>query len=130
MTDLNAQAARVQAAAESRLRQQAWREAEFTIETVAGDPEVQRLHTVIQEEELRLGRELAGRFQPFADRHEQAVRDHDGGVLGRICPGKHGQWGRICVLDERHDVTTGEPHWGRTAEGHPVAWLGTAPDND
>ena len=41
--------------------------------------------------------------QPFQDRYEQAVRDDDADVLIKICPGKHGRWRRICVLDDGHE---------------------------
>ncbi|MCX4481667.1 hypothetical protein OOK44_35430 [Streptomyces cellulosae] len=107
----------------------AW-EAETAISAVISDPEVQRLRTLIEEEEVRLGDELRARFQTFQDRYDQAVRDLDADALTRICPGKHGRWGRICVLDDGHDPLAGAPHWGYAGDGRPIAWLGTAPDDD
>ncbi|MER7050046.1 hypothetical protein [Streptomyces jumonjinensis] len=52
------------------------------------------------------------------------MRDHD-----RLATslGKHGRWGRVCVLDDGHEME--EPHWGRTSEGQPIAWVGSAPDD-
>jgi hypothetical protein len=97
------------------------------ITTVLADPEVQRLRDLIDQEEQSAGRELRDRFQVFADRRDQAVRDGDLDTLTRICPAKHGRWGRACVLTTGHDDTA--PHWGITPTG-PLAWLGTAPDDE
>ncbi|WP_413751729.1 hypothetical protein NRF20_00120 [Streptomyces sp. R-74717] len=32
-----------------------------------------------------------------------AVRTGDVGLLAGVCAGKHGRWGRICVLDAGHE---------------------------
>lgn len=79
--------------------------------------------------ETELGRELRARLQPFQDRYEQAVREGDAARLAGICPCKHGRWGRICVLDDGHETSMEEPHWGRNSEGQPIAWVGSAPDD-
>ncbi|MDJ0346823.1 hypothetical protein QMK19_38610 [Streptomyces sp. H10-C2] len=73
--------------------------------------------------------ELCARLQPFQDRYDQAVRDGGVARLTGICPGKHGRWGRICVLDDGHETSMEEPHWGRSSEGRPIAWVGSAPDD-
>ncbi|MFG1663823.1 hypothetical protein [Streptomyces sp. Y7] len=46
-----------------------------------------------------------------------------------ICPGKHHRWGRICALDEGHETLMEAPHWGRTSDVRPLAWVGSAPDD-
>lgn len=76
---------------------------------------------------MECGAHLQGRLQTFQDRYDRAERDGDATVLIRTCPGKHGVWGRICVLDEGHELE--EPHWGRNSEGQPIAWMGSAPDD-
>lgn len=119
---------RVAAAVQRHARLRAWWEAEAAIAAVTSDPEVRRLGEEIRKEEARLGLELRPRFQPLQDRYDRAVRDLDAEALIRTCYGKHGRWGRICVLTEGHETT--EPHWGITAEGRPVAWVGSAPDDD
>ncbi|MGN9821892.1 hypothetical protein ACTMUQ_42270 [Streptomyces sp. SD11] len=119
---------RVAAAVERHTRWRAWWEAETAIATVLADPEVRRLGEKIERTEALLGEELRPHFQPFRDSYIRAEREGDLGTLTRTCPGKHGRWGRICVLDTGHDSTA--PHWGTTAEGHPVAWVGSAPDDD
>ncbi|MGW6485579.1 hypothetical protein [Streptomyces sp. NPDC055056] len=43
--------------------------------------------------------------------------------------GKHGRWGRICVLLDGHEISMEELHWGRTREGRASAWVGSAPDD-
>ena len=68
-------------------------------------------------------------LQPFQDRYDQAVAEGDAARLTGICPGKHGRWGRICVLDDGHEVSMEAPHWGRNSEGQPNAWVGSAPDD-
>ena len=81
----------------------------------------------VEAAEAALGAELRERLQPLADRYGRAARDGDPeGVFARTCPARHGRWGRICVLDAGHEDIG--PHFGRTNEGAPVAWLGTAPD--
>ncbi|MYS33533.1 hypothetical protein K388_05864 [Streptomyces sp. KhCrAH-43] len=104
------------------------REAETTILVLLADPEVRRLGEEIRLEELRLGLHLRARYGALQDRRERAVREGDHAVLQRVCPAKHGQWGRICVLDAGHE--SADPHWGVNAEGQPVAWVGSAPDDD
>ncbi|MEU5190972.1 hypothetical protein AB0G83_28050 [Streptomyces klenkii] len=119
---------RVAAAVEEHARRRAWWEAETAIAAVVSDPEVRRLGEEIERAEALLGEELRPRFQSFRDRYDRAVREAELDTLTRTCHGKHGRWGRICVLDTGHDSTA--PHWGTTAEGHPVAWVGSAPDDD
>ena len=128
MSDDNATAHRVTEAVQRHARDRAWREAETAIAAVMSDPEVRRLGEEIQREELRLGAELRTRYQTLQGRYDQAVRDFNIDALNGICPGKHGRWGRICVLDEGHEAA--ELHWGINAEGQPIAWIGTAPDDD
>ncbi|MFB7935440.1 hypothetical protein [Streptomyces sp. NPDC056039] len=72
---------------------------------------------------------LLDRPQSFQDRYAQAVRDGDAARFAGICPGKHGRWGRICVLDDGHETSVEEPHWGHNNEGQPIAWVGSAPDD-
>ncbi|MCZ1012104.1 hypothetical protein [Streptomyces lydicus] len=81
-------------------------------------------------EELRAGAELQHRFTTYADRYRQAVDSGDVEVLARTCPDKHGRWGRACLLDADHDAATSGLHWGLTPSGDPIAWVGSALDND
>lgn len=119
---------RVPAAVEEHARRRARWEAEAALAAVMADPEVRRLAEEIERAEALLGRELRPHFQPYQDGYDRAVRAADLDALTRTCPGKHGRWGRICVLGTGHESTA--PHWGTTAEGHPVAWVGSAPDDD
>ncbi|MFD6334246.1 hypothetical protein ACFWGI_32325 [Streptomyces niveus] len=93
-------------------------------------PEVVRAAARIREHELVAGAELRPRFEEFAERYRQAVDSLDYEALGRVCSGKHGEWGRACVLDADHDAAMGGLHWGLTPDGTPVAWVGSAPDDD
>ncbi|MEU1076494.1 MULTISPECIES: hypothetical protein [unclassified Streptomyces] len=104
------------------------REAQTTIQILLADPEVRRLGEEIRLEELRLGLHLRPQYEALQDRHEQALRAGDHAILQRGCPGKHGRWGRICVLDAGHESE--DPHWGVNGEGTPVAWVGSAADDD
>ncbi|MFF8747811.1 hypothetical protein [Streptomyces californicus] len=104
------------------------RRAEERIAAILADPEVQRIGALIQDEETRAGQELHAELQALQDRYETAVRTGDLTVLTQVCEGKHGRWGRICVQDTGHDTRT--PHWGTTPDGTPVAWIGSAPDDD
>ncbi|MFI1568209.1 hypothetical protein ACH4ZX_35205 [Streptomyces sp. NPDC020490] len=124
----NSTEARVAVAVRRHARLRTWREAEARIKAVMSDPEVRRLGEEIRQEEARLGAELRRRLQPFQDRYDCAVREGNIDVLTRTCHGKHGRWGRICVLSAGHE--SAELHWGITAEGQPVAWVGSAPDDD
>ncbi|ATM24649.1 hypothetical protein SMD44_p10150 (plasmid) [Streptomyces alboflavus] len=99
------------------------------IARVMASPEMQRLGRETEAEELRLGTALSGMYRPQAERWARALREADTTVLSRICPGKHGHYGRICVLDAGHE-RDGNPHWGKNKAGRPVAWLGSAPDDD
>ncbi|MGW5401327.1 hypothetical protein [Streptomyces sp. NPDC003952] len=99
------------------------------ISAVLSDPGVQEARARVEAAETELGMELCARLQPFQDRYDQAVRDGDADRLTGICPGKHGRWGRICVLPDGHETSMEEPHWGRTSEGRPIAWVGSAPDD-
>ncbi|MEU9547099.1 hypothetical protein [Streptomyces mirabilis] len=129
MTGDGSEEQRVQAAVRRhRLEMDAfW--AEKAISVVLADPQVQRVRAQVQEAETRFGLQLRAHLQPFQDRYDQAVRDGDTVMLIRICLGKHGRWGRICVLDEGHETSMEEPHWGYNSDGQPVAWGGSAPDD-
>ncbi|WP_097868529.1 hypothetical protein [Streptomyces sp. rh34] len=101
---------------------------EERIAAILSDPEVQQIGTLIQDEESRSGRELRDKLQAFQDRYEIAVRTGDIAALTQVCTGKHGRWGRICTQRAGHE--THAPHWGITPDGEPVAWIGSAPDDD
>ncbi|MEU9279478.1 hypothetical protein [Streptomyces sp. NPDC048341] len=118
----------VAAAVRHHARLRTWREAEARITAVMSDPEVRRLGEEIRQEETRLGLELRPALQPFKDQYDRAVREGNIDVLTRTCHGKHGRWGRICVLTAGHESVA--LHWGITVEGQPVAWVGSAPDDD
>ncbi|MEU9485959.1 hypothetical protein AB0D83_20225 [Streptomyces decoyicus] len=118
---------RVREAVRRHVRTSAFAEAEKVISFVLSDPRVQEARTQVEAAETQLGIELRDRLQPFQDRYDQAVRDGDAARLTQICAGKHGRWGRICVLDKGHEME--EPHWGRNSEGQPVAWVGSVPDD-
>lgn len=129
MTGDSSEEQRVQAAVQRhRLEMDAfW--AEKAISAVLADPQVQRVRAQVLEAETQFGLELRACLQPFQDRYDQAVRDGNTAVLIGICPGKHGRWGRICVLDEGHAAAIEEPHWGHNSDGQPIAWVGSAPDD-
>lgn len=120
---------RVQEAVRGHVRRRAFAEAEQVSSLVLADPQVQEARARIEAAETELGMELRARLQPFQDRYEQAVREGDAARLTGICPGKHGRWGRICVLDDGHEALMEEPHWGHNSEGRPIAWVGSAPDD-
>jgi hypothetical protein len=109
-------------------RQRVQWETETALNAVMSNPEVQRLKQEIKELEASMARELSPMLQRFQERHDRAVHDADLDLLSRSCPGKHGRWGRICVLDAEHEAEY--PHLGTNSEGQPVAWVGTAPDDD
>ncbi|MFG2095757.1 hypothetical protein [Streptomyces sp. NPDC048612] len=69
------------------------------------DPQAQEVREWRDAAEPQLGTKLCGRLQPFQDRDEQAVREGDAARLTWVCPGRHGRWGRICVLDEGHETS-------------------------
>lgn len=120
---------RVREAVRRHVRNSAFAEAEKVISALLSDPGVQEARAQVEAAETQLGMELRARLQPFQDRYDQAVRDGDAALLTGICSGKHGGWGRICVLDDGHEVSMEAPHWGRNSEGQPIAWVGSAPDN-
>lgn len=119
---------RVAAAVRRHARTRTWAEAETFFAAVMADPAVQRLDKEIRAEETRLGLQLRPRYQPLQEQHLQAEREGDLDVLLRRCSGKHGRWGRICVLATGHEPA--EPHRGVNREDEPIAWVGTAPDDD
>ncbi|MGW9175863.1 hypothetical protein [Streptomyces decoyicus] len=129
MTDDRVEEQRVQEAVQRHVRTSAFAEAEKVISFVLADPQVQQARARVEAAETQLGIELRGRLQAFQDRYERAVRDGDAARLTRICPGKHGRWGRICVLDDGQETSIEEPHWGHNSEGQPIAWVGSAPDD-
>ncbi|WP_107452295.1 hypothetical protein [Streptomyces sp. NRRL F-5650] len=120
---------RVQDAVRRHARTRAFAEAEDVISAVLSDPEVQEARERVEAAETELGMELCARLQPFQDRYDQAVAEGDADGLAGLCGGKHGRWGRICVLPDGHETSMEEPHWGRTSEGRPIAWVGSAPDD-
>ncbi|MFJ4898555.1 hypothetical protein [Streptomyces sp. NPDC088727] len=97
-------------------------EAEGVINAVPADPGVQEARARVEAAETELGMELS-RLQPFQDRYDQAAAAGDVDGLTELCGGKHGRWGRICVLDDGHETSMEEPHWGRNSEGRPIAWV-------
>ncbi|MFD3533411.1 hypothetical protein [Streptomyces sp. NPDC058664] len=132
---------RVQDAVRRHARTRAFAEAEDVISAVLSDPGVQEARDRVEAAETELGMELSARLQLFQDRYDQAVAEGDadgsavcgaaaaGAALAGLCGGKHGRWGRICVLPDGHETSMEEPHWGRTSEGRPIAWVGSAPDD-
>ncbi|MFE9068474.1 hypothetical protein [Streptomyces violaceusniger] len=116
---------RVQDAVRRHARTRAFAEAEDVISAVLSDPGVQETEAA----ETELGLELCAHLQPFQDRYDQAVRDGDAARLTAACAGKHGRWGRICVLPDGHETSMEEPHCCRNSEGRPIAWVGSAPDD-
>ncbi|MFF3343544.1 hypothetical protein [Streptomyces flavidovirens] len=119
--------ARVRTAVAAHARRRAWAEAEAVLTAVLGDLEVRRIGALVEEEERRAGAELEGELQVFRDRYAYAVRTGDAALLAGGRAGKHGRWGRICVLSAGHEERV--RHWGTAPEG-PVAWIGSAPDDD
>lgn len=119
----------VQEAVRRHVRNSAFAEAEKVISALLSDPGVQEARAQVEAAETQLGMELRAHLQPFQDRYDQAVRDGDAGRLTGLCPGKHGRWGRICVLDEGHEVSMEAPHWGHNSKGQPIAWVGSTPDD-
>ncbi|MGW2721716.1 hypothetical protein [Streptomyces sp. NPDC001492] len=62
-----------------------------------------------------MAQELRPLLRRFQERYDGAVRDGDLDVLIRTCSGKHGWWGRACVLDAGHEAeyrTWGPPPKG------------------
>ncbi|MGW6144438.1 hypothetical protein [Streptomyces sp. NPDC055140] len=127
MTEGDTEAARVAAAVQRSVRARRQWEVETAIDALLSNPEIRRLRSEIEHEERQAGHELAPSFQGLRDQYDTAVQTGDVDVLSRICPGKHGRWGRVCLLPSGHEAT--ELHWGITAEGWPIAWLGSAPDD-
>ncbi|WP_237506974.1 hypothetical protein, partial [Streptomyces sp. SID8380] len=97
--------------------------------SLLSDPGVREARTRMEQGETEVGLELRGRLQPFQDRYDRAAREGDAAGLAGPCSGKHGRWGRICVLPHGHETSMEEPHWGHTSEGQPIAWVGSAPDD-
>jgi hypothetical protein len=96
---------------------------------VLADPQVQEARVQVEAAETQLGTELCARLQPYQDRYDQAVAAGDADGAAGLCGGKHGCWGRICVLPDGHETSMEEPHWGRNSEGLPIAWVGSTPDD-
>ncbi|MEU3437802.1 hypothetical protein [Streptomyces sp. NPDC006863] len=120
---------RVRDAVRRRARTRALAEAEDVISAVLSDPGVQETRERVEAAETEMGAELVARLQPFQDRYDQAVAEGDADGLAGLCAGKHGRWGRICVLPDEHETSMEEPHWGRNGEGLPITWVGSAPDD-
>lgn len=115
----------VHRAAHARWRVQWW--TETALKAVMSDPTVQRIKEEIDQLEAALAREFSPELRRSQERHDRAVRNGDYDLLIRRCPGKHGRWGRICVLDVGHEAEY--PHLGTTPDGQSVAWVGTAPED-
>ncbi|MER7983356.1 hypothetical protein [Streptomyces sp. NPDC095817] len=129
MTGDRVEEQRVREAIRAHARVRRFAEADAVISAVLSDPRVQEARARVEAGEVEFGSELSLTLQPFQDRFDQAVRDGDLAHLAKICAGKHGRWGRICVLPDGHEMSMEEPHWGRTREGRPIAWVGSAPDD-
>lgn len=120
---------RIQQAVRRHTRTSAFAEAEKMSAALMSDPRVQEARAQVEMAEVQLGTELCARLQAYQERYEQAVREGDMAWLAGVCPGKHGRWGRICVLPAGHETSLEEPHRGHTSEGEPIAWVGSAPDD-
>ncbi|WP_078567210.1 hypothetical protein [Streptomyces sp. CNS654] len=120
---------RVRDAVRWHARTRAFTEAEDVISAVLSGPGVQEVRERVEAAETEMGTELVARLQPFQDRYDQAVAEGGADGLAGLCAGKHGRWGRICVLPDGHETSMEEPHWGRNGEGRPIAWVGSAPDD-
>ncbi|MFB7999936.1 hypothetical protein ACFC4G_45075 [Streptomyces sp. NPDC056002] len=84
----------------------------------AGRPGGEEARARLEATEAEFDRELCARFQPFQDRYDQArARTATPKRLTHICPGEHGHWGRICVLDDGQETSMKELHGGRNGEG-------------
>ncbi|MYQ55009.1 MULTISPECIES: hypothetical protein [unclassified Streptomyces] len=128
-SDQEAVERRVRDAARRHGRTRAFAEAEDVISAVLADPGVREARERVEAAETELGVELCARLQPFQDRYDQAVAEGDADGRAGLCAGKHGRWGRICVLPDGHETSMEEPHWGRNSEARPIAWVGSAPDD-
>ncbi|MEU3879586.1 hypothetical protein [Streptomyces californicus] len=101
---------RVQEAVRRHARTRAFAEAENVFSAVLSDPGVREARERVEAAETELGMELEGCLQPFQDRYDHAVAQGDADGLAGLCAGKHGRWGRICVLPEGHETSMEEPH--------------------
>ncbi|MFD9794780.1 hypothetical protein ACFWXK_27970 [Streptomyces sp. NPDC059070] len=128
-SDQEAAEQRVREAVRRHGRARAFTEAEDVISAVLADPGVREARDRVETAEVEFGGELCARLQPFQDRYDQAVAEGDADGLAGLCGGKHGRWGRICVLPDGHETSMEDPHWGRNSEGRPIAWVGSAPDD-
>lgn len=102
---------------ETLARQRRQWETETALNAVMSDSEVQGLKEEDEALEASLARKLAPMLRHYQERYDRAVQYADLGLLSRSCPGKHGRWGRICVLDAGHEA--GSPTWGPTLKGSP-----------
>lgn len=128
-SDQEAAEQRGQEAVRRHARTRAFAEAEDVISAVLSDPGVREARERVETAETEMGTKLRARLQSFQDRYDQAVAAGDADALAGLCPGKHGHWGRICVLPDGHETSMEEPHWGHNSEGRPIAWVGSAPDD-
>ncbi|MGX9923488.1 hypothetical protein ACWIG4_26980 [Streptomyces sp. NPDC002248] len=83
---------------------------EDIITAVLTDPGVRAARERVEAAETDLGVELEARLQPFQGRYDQAAAEGDADGLAGLCGGKHGRWGRICVLPDGHETSMEEPH--------------------
>ncbi|MFD3847931.1 hypothetical protein ACFWVB_18820 [Streptomyces microflavus] len=120
---------RVQDAVRRHARTRALAKVETVFSAVLSDPGVREARDRVEAAETKLGLELGARLRPFQHRYDQAAEEGDTDGLAGLCAGKHGRWGRICVLPDGHEASMEEPHWGRNGEGRPIAWVGSAPDD-
>ncbi|WP_369192373.1 hypothetical protein [Streptomyces sp. R08] len=110
MTGDGSEEQRVRAAVRRHRRGMDWLCAEKAFSFVLSDPQAQEARAKVEASETEFRMELSARLQPFQDRYDQALRDGDLTRLTGICPGKHGRWGRICVLPDGHETSMEEPH--------------------
>ncbi|MEU2963104.1 hypothetical protein [Streptomyces albidoflavus] len=91
-------------------RTRTFTEAEDVISAVLSDPGVQEARRWAEAAEAEMGTELSARVQPFQDRYDRAVAGGDADGLAGLCAGKHGRWGRICVLRDLNGGAALGPH--------------------
>lgn len=119
---------RVQDAVRRHARTRAFAGAEDVISAVLSDPGVREARDRVEAAETELGMELSARLQPFQHRYDQAVAEGDADGLAGLCWGKHGRWGRICVLPEGT-----RPRWRNRTGAAPAGagrsrgWAGSGP---
>ncbi|WP_234444951.1 hypothetical protein [Streptomyces griseus] len=101
---------RVQEAVRRHARTRAFAEAENVFSAVLSDPGCGRHGSGWR----RRRRSWAWSWKAASSRSRTATttlwRKGDADGLAGLCAGKHGRWGRICVLPEGHETSMEEPH--------------------